>query len=105
MAIPLLDGTAGTRSPVKPAHGSPRNGCGYCCSTQACLVAPDWLPDHPKEGGCLALEYAAGRFVCGMIRRPSHYMPDLPNDWADGVLSDMIATALGAGRGCDADDL
>ncbi|WP_419952507.1 hypothetical protein [Methylobacterium sp.] len=49
------------------------------------------------------MEFADGRFFCGMIRRPSHYM-GLPNDWADDMLGGMIAEALGAGQGCDADD-
>lgn len=101
-SIALIDGTNGDRLPIKPAYGSPCNGCGWCCTAGACGVATDFIPDHPAEGPCQALERDAGRFVCGMIRRPSFYM-GLPNDWADGVLGDMIATALGAGRGCDAE--
>ncbi|WP_311276785.1 hypothetical protein [Methylobacterium sp. WCS2018Hpa-22] len=50
------------------------------------------------------MEYEDGRFVCGMIRHPSRYMPDLPNDWADGYLGSLFAQALGAGKGCDTDD-
>lgn len=100
--IALIDGTAGARLPIKPAHGSPCNGCGLCCAMEPCGVAREFIPNHPEEGPCLALEWEAGRFSCGMIRRPSHYMR-LPNDWADGVLGEMIADALGAGRGCDAE--
>lgn len=104
VSIALIDGTKGDHLTVKPAHGSPCNGCGWCCAAEPCGVAREHIPGHPAEGPCLALEHEAGRFVCGMIRRPSHYMR-LPNDWADVVLGEMIATALGAGRGCDADDL
>lgn len=49
------------------------------------------------------MEFDAGRFVCGMIRQPGHYM-GLP-DWADAYMGGLFAAALGAGRGCDADDL
>lgn len=101
--VALIDGTNGERLPIKPAFGSACNGCGWCCATEACGVAREHIPDQPAEGPCLALEHDAGRFVCGMIRRPGYYM-GLSNDWADGVLGGMIADALGAGRGCDADD-
>ena len=101
--VRLIDGTSGARLPVKPAMGSPCNGCGWCCAEEPCGVARQYIPDHPEEGPCLALEWAVGRFACGMIRRPSHYML-LPNDWADEAIGSMIAEALGAGRGCDADD-
>ena len=100
--IHLIDGTAGAHLPIKPAMGAPCNGCGWCCSEEPCGVARKFIPDHPPEGPCLALEWDAGRFACGMIRRPSHYMR-LPNDWADEVLGGMIAGALGAGRGCCAE--
>lgn len=60
------------------------------------------IPDHPEEGPCLALEHEGDRFVCGMIRRPGHYM-QLP-DWADAQLGGLFAEALGAGREGDADD-
>lgn len=60
-------------------------------------------PDDPEEGPCLALKHEGGQFVCGMIRRPGHYM-QLPNDWADVHLGGIFAEALGAGKGCDADD-
>ncbi|KQQ39146.1 hypothetical protein ASF58_22915 [Methylobacterium sp. Leaf125] len=102
-AIRLTDGTGGQRLPVKPAFGSPCNGCGYCCAEEPCAIARENIPDHPEEGPCLALEHEGGRFVCGMIRRPGHYMR-LPNDWADGHLGGLFAQALGAGRGCDAGD-
>lgn len=100
--IVLIDRTNGQPAPVKPAHGSPCNGCGWCCATQTCGVALEHIPGHPTEGACQALERDGERFVCGMIRRPGHYMR-LPHDWADEVMGGMIAEALGAGRGCDAE--
>ena len=82
--------------------GAPCNGCGMCCAMEPCGVARVFIPDHPEEGPCLALERAGDRFVCGMIPRPGHYM-QLP-DWADTHMGGLFAEALGAGRGCDADD-
>lgn len=101
-AIVAIDGTQGDRPPVKPGYGSPYNGCSYCCAAEPCAIALEHIPDHPDEGPCLALEFEGGRFVCGMIRRPGHYMR-LPHDWADEIMGGMIAEALGAGRGCDAE--
>lgn len=99
--IPLIDGTQGRRLPIKPAVGASCNGCGYCCAAEPCQIAQEWIQADPEQA-CPALEHEAGRFHCGMIRRPSHYL-GLPNDWADEPLGLMIATALGAGRGCDAE--
>ena len=90
------------KAPPKPASGSPCNGCGFCCAAEPCGVALNHIPGCSAQGPCPAMEFEAGRFFCGMIRRPSHYM-QLPNAWADEVLGDMIAQALGAGRGCDAE--
>ena len=103
MAIPLTDRTSGAQLLLKPAFGSSCNGCGYCCAEEPCAVAREYIPDHPEEGPCLALEHEGSRFGCGMIRRPGHYM-QLPNDWADAHLGALFAEALGAGKGCDADD-
>ena len=60
-------------------------------------------PNHPEEGPCLALEREGDRLVCGMIRRHGHYM-QLPNVWADAQPGGIFAEALGAEKGCDADD-
>lgn len=100
-AIHLIDGSEGQRLPLKPAFGSPCNGCGYCCATEPCAIAREHIPDHPEEGPCLALDRDGEQFVCGMIRRSGHYMR-LP-DWGDAHLGSLFAEALGAGKGCDAD--
>lgn len=105
MAIPLIDGTSGARLPLKTAFGSPCNGCGLCCAMEPCGLAREFIPDHPEDGPCRALEHEGGRFVCGLIRHASRYLPDLPNDWADAHLGGIFADALGAGKGCDADDV
>lgn len=50
------------------------------------------------------MEFDAGQFWCGMIRRPSYYM-GLTSDAADERLGRMIGVALGTGWGCDAEYL
>jgi hypothetical protein len=100
-ALPMIDGTKGQRLLLKPTFGSPCNDCGYCCAEEPCAIVREHIPDHPEEGPCLTLEHEDGKFVCGMIRRPGHYM-QLP-DWADTHLGRLFAEALGAERGCDAD--
>lgn len=100
-AIPLIDGTSGARLPVKPPFGSPCNGCGWCCASEPCGIAREFIGADSK-GACPALEREGGRFVCGMIVRPSHYL-GLGHGWSDEILAPMIADALGAGRGCDAE--
>ena len=52
---------------------------------------------------CPAMEFDGGWFYFALTRHPSRRM-GLPNDWADEVLTSMIADVLGAGRDCDADD-
>ncbi|WP_147019947.1 hypothetical protein [Methylorubrum extorquens] len=111
-AIPLIDGTAGARLPVKPAFGSPCNGCGYCCAQEPCAVAREFV-GAGEDGPCPALEREDGRFVCGMIVRPIFYIgraagldgaADAAPSAEDAAIGGQIAEALGAGRGCDADD-
>jgi hypothetical protein len=100
-SIHLIDRSEDQRLQLKPVHGSPCNGCGMCCAIEPCGIAREFIPDHPEEGPCLAMEFDTGRFVCGMIRRPGHYIR-LP-DWGDAHMGALFAKALGAGKGCDAD--
>ena len=93
-AFPMIGDTEGQRLLVKPAFNAPCNGCGYCCATEPCKLAREYIPDQPEEGPCRAMEYEDGRFVCGMVRHPSRYMPELPNDWADAHLGSLFAESL-----------
>ena len=102
VTIHLIDGTSGQLVPVKPSKGAACNGCGYCCAAEPCALAIEYV-GAGKEGPCPALEFEGGRAWCGLVRHASRYM-DLPNDWADQNIGEMIAAALGVGRGCDADD-
>jgi hypothetical protein len=99
----------------KPSFGQSCNGCGYCCTTEPCELAKQFL--HCTTGPCVALEWQEDRAVCGLVRNPLGYLfkaarpeadvplLDAPMDSdAARELSTQLATALGIGRGCDADD-
>lgn len=99
----------------KPKRGEPCNGCSYCCSTEPCSLAKEFL--NCQAGPCVALEYEVGRTRCGLVRNPLGYLFAAKNPGAEinvldpapaieeGYrLSTQIAQALGLGMGCDADD-
>ena len=99
----------------KPKYGQPCNGCGYCCTTEPCDLASEYLDCH--AGPCIALETADGKSGCGLVRNPLAYLylhvhpdsdPAILQDAkliASGAdLSTQIAAALGVGRGCDSID-
>ncbi|MFG5121764.1 hypothetical protein [Methylorubrum sp. POS3] len=110
--LPLIDGTNGARLPIKPPIGQPCNGCGWCCASEPCGIAREFI-GADDEGPCPALEWDGARFGCGMIVQPLVYLAqaaglhgaaDAPPGEADAQIGRQIAEALGAGRGCDADD-
>ncbi|MDP4026313.1 hypothetical protein Q8W71_27190 [Methylobacterium sp. NEAU 140] len=101
-AIHLIDGTGDARLPLKPKVGAPCNGCGLCCAAEPCGIAREFI-GAGVEGPCPAMEFGEGRFWCGMVRRPGHYL-GLPHAWADETIGATIAGMLGTGQGCDADD-
>lgn len=99
----------------KPKNGQPCNGCGYCCATEPCGLASEYL--DCTAGPCVALEVTDGKSGCGLVRNPLGYLwmkvhpgsdnsilnePSLIERGAE--LSDQIAAALGVGRGCDSLD-
>lgn len=83
-------------SAQKPPEGTPCNGCGECCQTQACGLSSDYLKSDASP--CIALEWDGARYRCGLAVRPSHYLK-IPN-FADEMISGMIIQALGIGKGC-----
>ena len=100
---------------TKPKQGAPCNGCGYCCSMEPCALAKELLGF--TTGSCGALETTTDGMRCGLVRNPLGYLfhaarPELgtsPLDPAPNIpeghqLSVEIATALGMGLGCDAED-
>ncbi len=86
--------------PRKPAEGQSCNGCGLCCAIALCPLAVELL--EAAKAPCPAMEFAEGRFWCGLARRPSRYL-GTPR-FSDRLLGPMIRTALDIGEGCDASD-
>ncbi len=68
-----------------------------------CRLALQFISDYPEEGPRLAMEFETRWFVYDMIRWPGRYMR-LP-DCGDVQMGALFAEALGAGKGCDADDV
>lgn len=87
-------------APTKPAEGQPCNGCGVCCALETCPAAR--LRFMQATGPCPALEWSdeAGRYHCGLLGRPRHYLRCLPA-FAEGIARRWLARAIAAGRGCD----
>jgi hypothetical protein len=88
-------------APPKPTYGSPCNGCGVCCLMEACPVGRLWLGSW--RGRCHGLEWdeVGHRYVCGMVRQPSHYVRWLPA-WMDVWAGRYFARKIASGHGCDA---
>ena len=79
------------RAPEKPAYGTPCNGCGLCCAVEVCAIGKIAFGEVPAP--CPGMLFDEGRFHCKLVlvERLSGMAP-------------RIATALGIGKGCDADD-
>lgn len=86
-------------APPKPAEGAPCNGCGVCCALETCPAAR--LRFLQKSGPCPALEWSGdkSRYHCGLLLRPSHYLP-LP-EFAAPLTRSLLARWIAAGIGCD----
>jgi len=86
--------------PRKPSEGEACNGCGLCCAVQLCALAAEFL--DATEAPCPAMEFADGRFWCGLVRHPSRYLgtPAVSNR----LIGPMVHDALNIGEGCDAAD-
>lgn len=92
MTLPVLN---------KPSFGAPCNNCGICCAMELCDVAEEYFPGATAP--CPALEYHEGRFLCGLVVRPSHHLGMAFN--GDRVLSPLMAKAIGSGQGCGCPDV
>jgi len=67
---------------------------------QLCPLAIEFLDQAAAP--CPAMEFADGRFWCGLARRPSRYLGTPP--LSNRLLSSMIHAELTIGEGCDASD-
>lgn len=86
--------------PRKPSEGAPCNGCGLCCALQLCPIAIEFI--EAAEAPCPAMEYAGGRFWCGLARYPSRYFGTPAS--SDRLIRPMVQAELSIGEGCDASD-
>jgi hypothetical protein len=85
--------------PLKPAYGSPCNGCGLCCEAQQCPLSEMLLGEHDL---CPALTPLGNVYVCGLVADTWRFFHSSGKDEADSALRSAIAYLLGAGIGCDA---
>jgi hypothetical protein len=90
----------GPGPPRKPAEGEACNGCGLCCAIALCPLAAEFL--DAAEPPCPAMEFADGRFWCGLARRPSRYFGTPAS--GNRLIRPMVQQALSIGEGCDASD-
>jgi hypothetical protein len=102
-------------SSQKPPEGSPCNGCGACCQEEACYLSRDFLGSEAAP--CIALEFDGARYLCGLVRNPTRYLPPdwfrrsrekaagylTEDDWRRAALDESIgstfAEVLGCGQG------
>lgn len=89
-------------APQKPPSGEPCNGCGICCAAEPCPLSRLLL--RRGSAPCIALEWdrAEGRYRCGLLQRPEHYLRWLPVPLA-GVARRLAGRWIAAGSGCDSD--
>jgi hypothetical protein len=89
-------------APRKPDAGAPCNGCGVCCALETCPLAR--LRFLRTRGPCPALEWSAAtsRYQCGLLVRPTHYLPLLPA-CAESWARRLVARSIAASQGCDCD--
>lgn len=79
---------------AKPPVGDPCNGCGLCCLSSVCDFGRLLLPEPvARDDRCPALDEDAGRFWCGLVRRPEDFGLE---SWQAAFVGGM----LGIGMGC-----
>ena len=87
----------------KPKHGTPCNGCGWCCMITRCELAQHVF-SLGEFGPCPALtQTSATTYGCGLVLDPRKYVPAV-RAVSKGVtaLRRAAAVLIGAGNGCDA---
>lgn len=81
----------------KPVYGAPCNGCGYCCQKEVCAIGQvAYGPD--VQAPCPSLIYENGRHWCRLVLAEAFLNQQ-------GLCEPVFATALGVGKGCDAEML
>jgi hypothetical protein len=88
---------------AKPQFREPCNYCGLCCRVQACHVSENFL--HSEQAPCIALEVHDGKYLCGMMIRPSNYLGLTHlGTAADEHLIPLFKRLLESGAGCGMPD-
>jgi len=65
-----------------------------------CALAVEFLDG--AQAPCPAMEFADGRFWCGLVRSPGRYLGTPAS--GNRLLRPMVRAALSIGEGCDAGD-
>ena len=92
----------------KPKFGDPCNRCGECCRQSLCMVADLYFGDVAAP--CPALELDGEQFICGLIRRPDHYIElqwgtaEEREELRSKYLRGPVEQLLGIGQGCGMPD-
>ena len=86
----------------KPKHGTPCNGCGWCCMVTRCELAQHVF-SLGEFGPCPALtQTSATTYGCGLVLDPRKYVPARAASKGVAALRQAAAILIGAGNGCDA---
>lgn len=95
------------QTPVKPEHGQACNGCGVCCFVAPCPAAVLFLGADPEGGRCPALVREDDLYRCGLVLRPTAFLPGAKLiEWtpeADANIAPFFRKNCGIGTHCDAD--
>lgn len=70
--------------------------CGDCCSKFPCGIAHSLVSDKRP---CVALEQEEDRYVCGLLKHASKYIPEAKPE-EDEILAFVFGKILGVGMGC-----
>lgn len=86
---------------AKPQKDGPCNGCGWCCHEEICKAGAYFLELDDEDGmmppfikgPCPLMDFVGGKVRCGLVLAEER-----------SGMEPKIKTALGIGKGCDADD-
>lgn len=84
----------------KPLRGEPCNHCGLCCRVEACHASKELLKSD--QAPCIALEVHDGKYMCGLLLRPEHYVNGL--DYPLSNIREFVDYWVNPGVGCQMDD-
>lgn len=87
-------------SKIKPAMGTPCNGCGLCCLITPCPLSRELFKQ--EHGTCQALVKSGDRYACGLVKEPEKFAPDRAKAVGSEMLSAAALYLIGSDDGCDA---